>query len=334
MEEFLIKNYSKIGSRICAESLKLKISSICNKAYKLKLKVNSKVRSKNYSNSRRKTLLTDEYQKIANDFINFNTPEHVYVLGLIWADGHISKNRNRITCSIVQEDGENLKDIFLKVAPWQIRIINKKSKDGYKRKPQMCFQISNYILTDFLKNNGYISKSWESADKILSKIPEHLKYYWFRGLIDGDGNVGEYCFSISSGIKQDWKYMKRICKKLNIKYYIYQDIRKNKGTSNFRISKLKNIYPFGNFIYKNRETDNIGLDRKYKQWITIKNKEINNRIVVQIDIKTGQVLKTFNSIAEASDKLNLKRTHICGVIKGRCKTHAGFVWKYINGIKY
>jgi len=40
---------------------------------------------------------------------------------------------------------------------------------------------------ELLVDNDYKLKSYNSADKILSKIPNSLHHYFFRGLIDGDG---------------------------------------------------------------------------------------------------------------------------------------------------
>jgi len=50
----------------------------------------------------------------------------------------------------------------------------------------MCF------IYDFLSENNYKEKSYVSATKILNKIPNNLKKYFFRGYFDGDGSIYKY----------------------------------------------------------------------------------------------------------------------------------------------
>ena len=75
-----------------------------------------------------------------------------------------------------------------------------------------------------------------------------------------------------------------------------------------------------------------GFQWKYKN----SNKEIvpiNIRLdftVLQIDKETNEVIQEFNSIAEASKKLNIAKSTICKVCNGKGKTAGGFKWKYKN----
>ena len=112
------------------------------------------------------------------------------------------------------------------------------------------------------------------ADKILSKIPDNLKHYWFRGLIDGDG-----CFyfhkyhkemTLASSYNQDWNYILKLCKHLNIEPAMKKTIQTQNGHINkssvIRFRKFEYIKKFGDYIYKDRDVDRIGFERNYNKF--------------------------------------------------------------------
>jgi hypothetical protein len=101
-------------------------------------------------------------------------------------------------------------------------------------------------------------------------------------LIDGDGcfyiNQKQYTyqFSVASSYKQDWSYLEDLLKNYDIKYSICkrQSINKKTGKMNsssvLRITNKNDIKKFGEFIYKDYDSDQIGLNRKYKIFEQIK----------------------------------------------------------------
>lgn len=52
--------------------------------------------------------------------------------------------------------------------------------------------------------------------------------------------------------------------------------------------------------------------------------------VCQIDLKTGKVIKIYNSIAEARKSLGLKKDNISSVCKNKRKSCGGYGWRYYN----
>ncbi len=153
----------------------------------------------------------------------------------------------------------------------------KKFTNGWQ--PTTKLMTNNKRIYNFLKKHDYHLKSYMSPDKILSKIPKELKYYFYRGLIDGDGcfyiNIKNklYQFSITSSYEQDWGFMINLCNELDIKYNIKLIDRINKRTgkenksSQFRITNKKGIKKIGEYIYQ--DYDNIGLKRKYDKYLNI-----------------------------------------------------------------
>jgi hypothetical protein len=221
-----------------------------------------------------------KYKVDHNQFINVEAPEVAYILGLLWADGHVhflgTGKRNIVNIECVEEDLKECEWIFDKVGKWF-----KNYRVRKNRKPQMMIGTSNLRLALYLSQNDYTAKSERSACKILSTIPENLQHYWFRGLSDGDGcfyvnDKSKYGqFVLASSYNQDWAYMEKLCNKLNIKYNINQQTQLQNNHLNkhsaLRITGVSNIKKLGNYIYKNRENDDIGLDRKYNKFLIIKN---------------------------------------------------------------
>lgn len=52
--------------------------------------------------------------------------------------------------------------------------------------------------------------------------------------------------------------------------------------------------------------------------------------VCQIDLKTGKIVKIYNSISEARKNLNIKKDNISSVCKNKRKSCGGYGWKYYN----
>jgi hypothetical protein len=268
--KFLRKHYPAKGSEICAVKFKFPPYTIRHKANKLKISANS-------SAIHIKRLSKIKTKVDADQFINIKSPEAAYLLGLIWADGYIHKKGrvSFIRVAMVSKDLDLLSDIFLKTGEWNIKKV--KSRQKYYR-PQTIITTNNRLLVDFLIKNGYQAKSNISACSILSKIPEHLHQYWFRGCFDGDGcayivpatqkiNRTNNVF-IASSFNQDWKYLIKLSEKLKIKYHIYKSKNKYRAGSRWTICSLDSCLKFLRFIY----SDNlrIALPRKLNKYKLLK----------------------------------------------------------------
>lgn len=274
IEQFLIENYSSKGSYYCSNALNLKRRTVCTYASRLKLKLNNKTKLEStqiglITRTRRKR----NFKVNPEQFFKIQTPEVAYILGLLWADGNLYKDMISIECK--EDDLKTLKWIFDKTGLWKEYHRNREG-----RQPLMALKTNNKPLRKFLEENDYKSKTNTSADKILSKIPDHLKHYWFRGLFDGDGcfyigkNNRGCQISISSSFEQDWKYIEDFLKTSNIFYNlsrrIFNKIKNYRG-SEITIRRIKDINLFCSIIYKNYNLDNIGLKRKYDKYISFLN---------------------------------------------------------------
>lgn len=208
----------------------------------------------------------DKYSVNPNHFINVTTPEEAYILGLLWADGHIQiREQNnykhyRITLSTTSPDIDTFLPIFQKTGRWMVHY---RKDPNPNHKKAYSISTTNRPAVEYLLQHSYKQKSWESADKIISKIPENLQHYWFRGLVDGDGCIDtKGRVSIYSGYNQDWTYMVNLCKKLNISYKIIKRLRKLGGSGEFHLHKRIHAKKFLDYIYLNAEIDKMYLERK------------------------------------------------------------------------
>ena len=123
-----------------------------------------------------------------------------------------SKNgyNSNIGIGLVKEDMEELEIHLDKIGVWNKRISDKKKISSWRQTKSLL--TNNKRIYNFLMEMDFKEKSYKSADKILNIIPEKLRHYFFRGLIDGDGcfyiskNKKQKQFTISSSIGQDWGY--------------------------------------------------------------------------------------------------------------------------------
>lgn len=260
---FLIENYPLYGKEYCEKKLNREGSSIFKKASRLKLKVNSDVRLANnikaqvkYQNDR----TNDEFNINIEQFINIQKPEVVYILGFLWADGYIV--RNEIRLEIVKDDLDAIKPILESIGKWTYSYRN---RNGCRASGRAT--TSNKKLKEFLVEHDYDKKSYVSADKILSKIPNELKHYFFRGLVDGDGCIyvlkNKKRISVSGSYEQNWFFIDNLCYELKISAYTYRIINSTSKYSTIEING-NNAIILGDYIYKGKL---FGLNRKYNKFI-------------------------------------------------------------------
>lgn len=200
------------------------------------------------------------------------TKESSYVLGLLWADGHIMKKSKLTSISLVSDDISDIKDVFLKTGNWRIGTQFKKFFKGKEVNPQIKISTTTWGLYHILERYNYLRKSTVSPDDILSELPPNLRRYWFRGYLDGDGCIrfkdNKYMGVVFAGsYNQDWNFLINLCKSLSIKFLIEKFVVKLGGYSQFIIYKKYDVLKFCKFIYD--DFDNIGLKRKYCKFLEI-----------------------------------------------------------------
>ena len=215
--------------------------------------------------------------EIKDGFLTNTADEiNVYLLGFLWADGWIVDGGyyHTVAMWLKKSDFDQIEHLFREGG-----INTFYEKQRYKNGKKFGnvgkgMRLQSKEIVNFLIENDYKVKSFVSPTKILSKIPNELKYYFWRGYIDGDGCISSLPhrreLAIWSTIEQDWSEVINLFAKLGVsKYQIYK-YRRKKGkhkSSVIRMGSVKDIKLVGDYIYQSY--DNIGLKRKYLSYQNI-----------------------------------------------------------------
>lgn len=207
------------------------------------------------------------YKVDHNQFINVETKEIAYLLGLLWADGNLVKP-GTIRHVFQENDFDSFKKVYDETGDWGVY-----SRKGF---PHKSIWTSNKELLDYLWSIGYFPFNYGTAKPVLDTIPNHLKSYWFLGLIDGDGCFYFYDktkegksysrgFCLASGYDQDWSYFEDYLKELKVSSWkVRQSILKLGKGSCLWIHRKEDLRKLGNDVYKDKSF--IPLQRKYLKW--------------------------------------------------------------------
>lgn len=319
-KDYILENYSTFGPKIISQKLQRSESTIISFA-----KQNGLILKKDYNltfNDAPDFKYCLDFEKCFDQI----TPELSYWLGFFWADGLNSKGT--LSIEIVREDGENLQDLFLNIFPFKITY-----RERPNRKPQMCFYVYNRSVSQKLTDLGKHPHSFQSHEKILNFLQtDELVKYFLRGLIDGDGSFylnkhdkyGQ--FTLASNLNQDWSTLMNLLKDFNP--FVSISKRKSGNSSVLRITGKENLC---NFIkYLEYDTLNIGLSRKQQTALDIVkmyNEPKPHRTIYQYS-KNKELLNTFNSIKDAAESLNVKKSAITNCLCKISKTAFGYIWSY------
>lgn len=284
--DFLKNNYGNLTRDECSKIIGRTKLAIRSKAVELGIKNTKEQISRKQSEGAKKE--SGEFNVNEKLFIENPNEITAYLLGFIWADGHLRVEKSktghinyRIVIGINEEDGKYIKNLLDTTGKWAHN--TQKRKIG---KNIATFTCSNNILGKYLYDNDYESKSRGSADKILSKIPDNLKSYWFLGFLDGDGciytpfnhtttkNNPKAKIDFSGPFDQDWTFMKKLSDNLNISYSYRQGRKTSKynkisSFSTFCYNGRINCLKFGYYLYFNYNLNKIGFYRKFKKFLII-----------------------------------------------------------------
>lgn len=269
-----------MGSQWCANKLNLTTTQITSKSSKLGLKQTKECKTKVYKESKLKyenSRSLTSYSVNPKNFIELKDPYCVYLLGLIWADGHVTFANNKSKTPLIKhtsvvEDSNDFLPIFMKTGDW-CDFIYENKKLGYK--PVRIINTSNRILGEWLIDNNYREKN--KSPKFIKHIPKKLLHYFFRGLSDGDGcfehniNHGKIThkkhlkFTLSSGCDQNWEFVESIFNELGLNYKIRNQLNKKGCTSYISLNSKETIL-WAKYIYEGLD---FGLSRKRNKWLEV-----------------------------------------------------------------
>lgn len=206
--------------------------------------------------------------------LEMKDPHIIYCLGFLWGDGHLASPRNVCTgvrLAIVEKDFKSIKKSIIRLGKCNIYHTHRR----IKWKPQTTWVLNDIRLADFLFQNDYHKKSFVCPKKILEKIPDNLKHFWWRGFFEADG-----CLYVKGGIPKqlffggqydyDWKLPLEFFSKMGLVFHVKHKISKTGNCSLFSCFKQVDMLSFLNYIYEGVKKDKIGLKRKSKKFIELK----------------------------------------------------------------
>lgn len=208
----------------------------------------------------RRSRYNAKYQVDSVFFKNIETEAQAYVLGLLLADGHVSKQNSVMIAMKDLDVVEKYKAALKSTAP--IRV------DRYGN---YQLNIKCKELADDLRRIGFHNrKSYDiDLDLILSHVPKSLEHHFVRGLFDGDGSIKIYHYAYLhhpqyhfgfTGLKQVVEYVKEFfgitTKTVHESELTYSCVSSGKET----ICKIFNT------MYNNAS---IYMDRKYNTFLQI-----------------------------------------------------------------
>ena len=259
--DFLFKNYNTNGSEYCCKFLNKSSEEIRKKSNSLGILLNKELFNEIRKESGKKIRSNRvDY----NTFLRFDTKEIVYILGLLWGDGNLNINVNRISVNMVENDISELIPVFKKTGDWIISKPFNKFYNNKQVKNQIIISTHNVNIINKLIEYGFDKKSKESAINLLNDIDKLLLPYFFKGFFDADGNISisndkykSIRIRFSGDYEHDWSYFNI----LDIEYRVYKYVVRQGRYSQLCIQKKDSVNKFLKLIYDNYE---FGLNRKYK----------------------------------------------------------------------
>ena len=277
-----------------------------------------------------------DYSRFDAEYIyepNFDETQS-YALGLLWADGYMTKSTCRARNVAIEVVEADFYDFLPALESLGKVCVSKRTREN--RKPQAKAHISNKALCEWLFNAGFKDKSLVSPVGILNFISKDFVKDFIRGWIDGDGcfyvneKNKQYQFSISGTYYQDWTSLTRIFDKLNITYKYWQQKQTQNGKENsysyIRIINRPCLIKLIDFIYDNPKHF---LKRKFDKCQLIKNASYGNNStqnIKQFDLN-GDFIKAWKDTQEIVKFYNLRSSSpIMAAISGKNKTSLGYKW--------
>lgn len=194
---------------------------------------------------------------INDDFLDFKTPESCYVLGLLHADGNITKDYIGLT--LVSTDGANVFPTLQKCGSWL-----KYERHRHNWQPSTDYRINSRLLVkSFNELFDFQNKSNKFSIDFLSTIS--YRQMFVRGFFDGDGcwyiNRKNHLrqFSVSAHFNFDWSTIVPLLPNLN--YTInHAGASKKHKSSQIRIANKDGVKQLYEYVYQ--DFPEIGINRK------------------------------------------------------------------------
>jgi hypothetical protein len=219
--------------------------------------------------------LNNEHGLNENYFEKIDTEDKAYFLGLLYADGCVNLNNNKLSIGLQKQD-KNILEVFKQYLDTTRNLRCYKYKNINHQDQFILTLRSKKICNDLFKLGCIPNKSLILKFPELSLIPNKLFHHFIRGYFDGDGSFGLYKPHRGNGLHPQFNIVstKDFCESLKtfleaeLKITAYlRPANNNKITYRFHYFKHNDIYKFLEYIYQDAT---IFLNRKYKKFLEFK----------------------------------------------------------------
>lgn len=257
IEDFLRENYPIHGGVYCADKLgpgftAPNINNFCTR---------KKIRRNKHSGGQKFDI--EKFRKVDSEAM-------AYFLGLLWADGHITKTGYQVILGIVKTDGLE----FLKIiehlgylSHWEAK------RNSGNRQDVLYIAINNKEINAYLRELEYDKKSIVGPTKVLLTIPEKFHRYFWLGFFDGDGGLVtgiSKSLNFTGAFDQDWTELISFLNSYGVSALKVQIKNKEGDYSRISISSKYDMIKICQILYKDFEKNSIGLRRKYLKFLELK----------------------------------------------------------------
>ena len=208
-------------------------------------------------------------------FKKIKTEEDAYWLGIMYTDGWIRSDTNKIGLGSIDLDLiEKWKNYTKSNNAIQIKtsdkLVGKQLPDG-----RVCKTARNFYILEFsskqTKKNLILLGCLPKKSKILQcptkdQVPDHLLWHFFRGCVDGDGWI-TYNNRYSIGLLGTQHFLEVLLSRLNILHYGDLHRKNNSDIWEFGIYKKELVEKILVQLYNNA---NIYMNRKHQSYLTFK----------------------------------------------------------------
>lgn len=215
-----------------------------------------------------------DYAPNESFFSKIDTESKAYILGFIWADGHVRHKEINIQlsakdCDILEKIRDiifvGIKPSFYTRAGKEIEISGKKSY----RNPSLALSIYSTKMVADLEKLG--CGNGKSTHVNLPSISDSLFRHFLRGFFDGDGGfcirfrneTPDHAIDICVNKEFGKVLQEKIKQLIGVNAGLYRDSKTEK-LYHIKIGGKNQFQAFIKYIYKDSE---IYLDRKYKQYV-------------------------------------------------------------------
>lgn len=230
---------------------------------------------------KRKGCFSAKYEINENFFEKIDTPEKAQILGLIFADGTMSKYNKNISIRLNEKDTEYLKDVnkildstrpisFIK----EHNMISPLNGKTYKAGATCILDISRAKMYKDLENLGVCCRK-TYINVPMPNIPNELVKYFLLGLYEGDGCIT--CSFSKSGAISTCNFTVVVSESLGafLKNFLENEneiegvhLYKRGNIHLLQIMKIKSLLKLGDMLYGG--STSLYMKRKKDKWENIR----------------------------------------------------------------